>query len=193
MKIFVLNGHKYYPYAQGKLNMTLFDEIVKILQEDGHELKTTIVENGENGETTYNVDEEIEKYKWAECIIYQSPLNWFSVPWILKKYFDDVFQHGIFYTGSKDYGRGGLFNGKKYMFSMTCNSPAYAFDNINEFYDGKSPDELIVALHKLHEFCAMTPVKSYFAYDVVHNPDIERYQKELRNHINTFVLNKYIS
>lgn len=193
MKFLVINGHKYYPYAKGKLNQTLFDYIISVLKEDGHEIKTTVVEKGTEGESDYNVDEEIEKYKWSDMVIYQTPMNWFSIPWIFKKYFDTILKGGIFYTGAKDYGCGGLMGGKKYMFSVTCNSPAYAFENIEEFYNGKSPDELLVALHKMHEFCAMQPVKSYFAFDAVHNPDIERFKKELRNHINTFVLNKYIS
>lgn len=193
MKFLVINGHKFYPYAQGKLNQTMFDEIVRVLQEDNNEVQTTIVEKGQDGEKGYNVDEEIEKYKWADNIIYQTPLNWFSVPWIFKRYFDDILKHGIFYTGSNDYGRGGLMGGKKYMFSFTCNSPAYAFDNINEFYNGMSPDELIVSLHKMHEFCNMTPFRSYFAFDAVHNTDVPRYLKEIKNHINMYVLNKYIS
>lgn len=187
MKFLVINGHKYYPYAQGRLNKTMFDEIVSVLSENADEIKTTVVEEG------YEVQEEIEKYKWADCIIYQTPMNWFSVPWIFKKYFDEILQYGVFYEGSKDYGRGGLMKGKKYMFSMTCNSPAYAFEDINEFYQGKSPDEVLISLHKMHEFCAMEPIKSYLAFDAVHNPDIERFKKELRNHINTFVLDKYIS
>lgn len=182
MNILVINGHKYYPFSEGRLNRTLFEEIIAIVQPD-NKVKTTIIENG------YNIDEEIEKYKWADLVIYQTPMNWFSVPWIFKKYIDEVFRYGIFYEGSKDYGKGGLMKGKSYMFSFTCNSPFEAFDDINSFFNGKSPDELIVALHKLHEFCAMIPVKSYFAYDVVHNPDIERYKKELSNHIHTYVLN----
>lgn len=182
MKIFILNGHKYYPFQQGRLNRTLFDEICSIVEPE-NEIKTTVIEEG------YKIEEETEKYKWADIVIYQTPMNWFSVPWNFKKYIDEVFQHGIFYTGSADYGNGGLMSGKSYMFSMTCNSPSYAFDDINEFLGGKSPDEVISALHNLHRYCAMKPIKSYFAYDVVHNPDIERYKKELFNHIHTYILN----
>lgn len=186
MNFLVINGHRYYPFSEGRLNRTLFEEIVSIVQKDNL-VKTTIIDNG------YDVDEEIEKYKWADVVIYQTPMNWFSVPWIFKKYIDEVFRYGIFYTGSKDYGCGGLMSNKRYMFSFTCNSPFEAFDDINGFFSGKSPEEIIIALHKLHQYCAMKPVKSYFAYDVVHNPDVEKYRKELVNHIHTFVLNDRIS
>ena len=89
MKILVINGHKYYWYSTGKLNGTLFEEIVTTLSQD-HEVKSTVVEMG------YSCEEEIEKYIWADAIIYQNPINWYSVPWILKKYYDEIFLKDIF-------------------------------------------------------------------------------------------------
>lgn len=187
MKFFIINGHKYYPFAQGRLNKTLFDEIKKILIENKNEIKTTIIEQG------YNVDEEIKKYKWADIIIFQTPVNWFSVPWIMKKYFDYIYRYGEFYTGSAEYGKGGLLNGKRYMYSLTCNPKSEDFDNPEGFFEGKSIEDLIVALHKMQQFCGLSPIKTFCAYDVVHNPDIPFYLKSLKNHINTYVLNTYIS
>ena len=37
---------------------------------------------------------EIEKYLWADTVIYQMPGWWMGEPWILKKYIDDVFTIG---------------------------------------------------------------------------------------------------
>ena len=107
----------------------------------------------------------------------------------LKKYIDEVYLHNIFYKGTADYGRGGLFKGKKYMYSITCNPSEDVFDNPNLFFGTQSPEDLIVALHKIQQFCGMEPVKSYFCFDVVHNPDIEKYLKGLDNHLHTYVLN----
>lgn len=182
MKFFVLNGHKYYPFATGRLNSTLFDRTVEILAPHG-EVATTIVEGG------YNVEEEIQKFKGSDFIIFQTPMNWFSVPWIFKKYIDEVYRHGEFYTGSEQYGRGGLLNGKRYMFSVTCNSPELAFNDADSFFDGAGCEEVLWPLHLTQKFCAMEPVRSYFCFDVVHNPDIQRYLRGLENHIHTYVLN----
>lgn len=182
MKFFVLNGHKYYPFAKGLLNATLFNKIAEILSPHG-EVMTTIIENG------YDADEEIEKFKQTDFIIFQTPMNWFSVPWIFKKYIDEIYRYGEFYSGSEQYGRGGLLKGKKYMFSITCNAVEQAFDDPQQFFEGRSPEDLIIALHKTQQFCAMEPVRSYFCFDVVHNPDIQRYLKGLENHIHTYVLN----
>ena len=182
MNFFVINGHKFYPYAKGELNHTLFEKIIEIVS-PGNSVQTTIIENG------YDVKEEIEKYKLADFIIFQTPMNWFSVRWSFKKYIDEVYLHNIFYKGTADYGRGGLFKGKKYMYSITCNPSEDVFDNPNLFFGTQSPEDLIVALHKIQQFCGMEPVKSYFCFDVVHNPDIEKYLKGLDNHLHTYVLN----
>lgn len=48
---------------------------------------------------------------------------------------------------------------------------------------------LLLLWHKIQQFCGMEPVKSYFCFDVVHNPDIEKYLKGLDNHLHTYVLN----
>lgn len=36
----------------------------------------------------YNADEEVEKHLDAQIIILRTPLTWFGVPWIYKKYVD---------------------------------------------------------------------------------------------------------
>ena len=179
MNIFVINGHKYYPYAQGRLNMTMFNEIVNILKSK-NQVETTIIETG------YKTEEEIEKYKQADIIIYQTPINWFSVPWILKKYYDEIFQHGIFYGASDEYGNGGLMKGKRYMYSLTWNSSKKAFST-GEFYDGRSVDDIIIALHKLHEYCGMKQIQTFSLHDVVKHPDIPEYLKRIREHLGSYI------
>lgn len=182
MNILVINGHKFYTYAQGRLNQTLFNEIVRTLSFN-NEVKTTVVEQG------YEPNEEIEKFKWADLIIFQTPVNWFSAPWILKKYIDEVYAHGVFYTGSAEYGNGGLFKNKYYMYSLTWNATCDAFSDSRGFFDGRDEDDIIIALHKLQEFCAMKKVKTFSVHDVVHNPNIPGYLKQLNAHLEKYVLN----
>lgn len=182
MNIFVINGHKYYPFAQGRLNKTFFDKIVELVSPH-NDVKTTIVENG------YELNEEIEKYLWADIIIIQTPINWFSFPGLFKSYIDDVYKHGSFYGPSEEYGRGGLLKDKKYMYSLTMNSPKEAFNNPTEFYNGKTLDEVIYAMHKLQEYCGLKKLETFAVYDVVKHPDIPRYLNQLEKHIQTYILN----
>ena len=182
MKIFVINGHKYYPFSQGKLNKTLFNKIIELVS-PSNDVKTTVVENG------YKLNEEIDKYLWADIIIIQMPINWFSFPGLFKSYIDDVYKHESFYGFSEEYGRGGLLKHKKYMYSLTMNSPEEAFNNPEEFYNGKTLDEVIYAMHKLQEYCGLQKLETFAVYDVVKHPDIPRYLKQLEKHIQTYILN----
>ncbi len=180
MKIFVLNGHKYYPFAQGKLNQTLFDKIVEVLG-SGNEIKTTIVEQG------YNVEDEIQKFLWADIIIFQTPINWFALPGTFKTYIDEIYRYGVFYGATDSYGKGGLLKGKKYMFSLTWNTPREEFGKTNGFFDGKKMDDVIVALHKTQEFCGLEKIPTFSVHDVVKNPDIPLFIKQLEEHITTHI------
>ena len=176
MNIFVINGHKYYWYSTGKLNRTLFDEIIKTLSQN-HNVKSTIVEYG------YNMQEEIEKYIWADAIIYQTPINWYSVPWTLKKYYDEIFVKQIFFETSSKYGKGGLFRGKKYMYSLTCAANETDFIQSNSFFDMRDVDDIYIAQHKMHQYCGFEKIPTFCLYSALSKPNIDRAIDRLKFHL----------
>lgn len=51
---------------------------------------------------------EVEKVLAADMLVFTFPVFWFSMPAILKGWFDRVFLSGPFYGGRRIYGRGGL-------------------------------------------------------------------------------------
>ena len=181
MKFLVINGHKYYPLAQGRLNKTLFDKIIELIKPN-NEVQTTVVEDG------YDLDTEINKFLWADTIIIQTPINWFSFPGMFKSYIDDVYKHGSFYGPSEEYGMGGLLKDKKYMYSLTWNSSCNAFTQYGEFYDGRSIDEVIIAMHKLQQYCGMHKIETFSCNDVVKHPDIQLFLERLEKHIKKYIL-----
>lgn len=77
MNIFVINGHNYNPFAQGRLNRALFNKIIEVLT-PGNSLLTTTIEDG------YEIQEEIEKFRGSDIVIYQMPIYWFSFPHFTK-------------------------------------------------------------------------------------------------------------
>lgn len=177
--ILVINGHEPYPYAEGKLNQTLFENIVETLA-PYYTLETTVVNDG------YIVEEEQEKFKNADTIIFQSPIYWFSLPPILKKYINRIYAHGMFYDKTKNsgYGSGGLFDDKHYMYSLTMNAPIEAFyAEKNSFFEGKTLDEVYLPLHKIQQYCGMKPLRTFAAYNVVKKPNIQRYIENLEIHL----------
>ncbi|KUE86325.1 NAD(P)H dehydrogenase [Cupriavidus necator] len=61
---------------------------------------------------------ELEKLDWADLVIFNFPIYWFSMPAILKGWFDRVIVSGKCYGGMRFYDRGGL-RGKKAMLALT--------------------------------------------------------------------------
>jgi modulator of drug activity B len=176
-KILIINGHQKYDSAEGKLNQTLTDRMVSLLSEK-HEIKTTIIQDG------YRIEEEQQKFLWADVIIYQTPIYWFSIPGLFKTYMDEVYAYGVLFKGSEEYGKGGLLTGKKYMFSTTWNAPAQAFNDPAQFFAGIDVEEAIAHLHRVQKYLGMKPLKSFTCYDVIKNPKIDKYVSELEAHLN---------
>lgn len=114
--ILIINAKKQFGHSNGELNQTLSDVAESFLRDLQHEVQVTVVDDG------YDIDAEVQKYLWADAVIYQMPGWWMGEPWILKKYIDEVFTagHGSLYASDgrtrsdagKKYGSGGLIQGK---------------------------------------------------------------------------------
>jgi NADPH dehydrogenase (quinone) len=90
MQILIINTPLAYPgWSEGRLNRALMDSAKAFFTERGHEVTETLVERG------YNPAEEVKKDAAADLIILQTPVNWFSAPWIYKKCVDEVFHAGL--------------------------------------------------------------------------------------------------
>ena len=61
---------------------------------------------------------EIDKLLWCDMLILQFPLWWYSVPAIMKGWFDRVFVNGLAYGQLGRFDQGGL-KGRRAMVSMT--------------------------------------------------------------------------
>ena len=94
MKILLINGGKPFAHSGGELNNTLHDVAWRTLAEQGHEVRETVIEQG------YEVEAEVEKFLWADTIVYQMPGWWMGAPWSVKRYIDEVFTagHGSLYA-----------------------------------------------------------------------------------------------
>ncbi|QMT32144.1 NAD(P)H-dependent oxidoreductase [Alysiella filiformis] len=189
--ILIINAHQPYDFSKGELTKSLIDIATKALQNKGLTVKHSKV-------TDYAVADELEKWQWADAVIFQFPSNWMMIPWLAKKYMDDVFTAGmggiLCNTDGRssanpniNYGTGGLMKGKKYMLSATFNAPKNAFDNANEYlFAGKGLDDLFFPIHCNFRFFAMTPLPTFACYDVIKNPTIEQDLKDFESHINQY-------
>lgn len=189
--IFIINAHEHYAFSEGKLNQSLVEIATDNLRNKGYEIQLTTMKD------EYDPDKEVEKHVWADALILQTPVNWMEVPWTFKKYMDLVYSAGMdgrLCDGdgrtrkdpSKQYGSGGSLQGKKYMLSLTFNAPRNAFDDpAQEFFGGKSVDDLFWPMHLNFKFFGMTPLETFSCHDVMKNPDVENDFERFNNHLNT--------
>jgi NAD(P)H dehydrogenase (quinone) len=89
-----------------------------------HFLKPQVEEMhaSEAGGFVPELETEMRKVEWCDLMIWQFPLWWFSVPAILKGWFDRVFAMGRFYGFGQIYETG-MLKGKKAMLSLTTGGP----------------------------------------------------------------------
>ncbi len=87
--ILIINGHqKYEGIAEGNLTQRYITSANNFFEENGFNIKHTVVESD------YDIQDEVEKFKWADQILFQYPVYWMGVPWLTKKYIDEIFSAG---------------------------------------------------------------------------------------------------
>ena len=186
-KVLLLNGGKQFAHSDGRYNATLHDTAAAVLDRAGIDVKVTHIDAG------YDVAEEVQKFLWADVIIYQMPGWWMGAPWTVKKYIDDIFTegHGTLYASdgrsradaSKKYGSGGLIHDKKYMLSLTWNAPMEAFTEQDQFFHGVGVDGVYLPFHKANQFLGMQSLKTFIVNDVIKAPEVEAYMAQYREHL----------
>lgn len=127
---------------------------------------------------------EQEKILWADLLIFQCPMWWFSVPAILKGWFDRVLMSGFSYGGG-DYFDTGKLKGRRAMLSMTTATVAAQFAPTGIY--GDIHERLYVLQHGTFRFCGLDVLPPFVAWDVHNDEDgapqryLDEYRKRLEN------------
>lgn len=185
--ILLINGAKTFAHSNGQLNDTLTELAQEVLLDLGHQVQVT------RADSEYDAKAEVEKFLWADSVIYQMPGWWMGAPWTVKKYIDDVFTegHGSLYANdgrsrsdaSKKYGSGGLIHDKNYMLSLTWNAPMDAFNDAEQFFHGVGVDGVYLPFHKANQFLGMQTLPTFIVNDVIKAPEVEAYMAQYRDHL----------
>ncbi|KQB52567.1 NAD(P)H dehydrogenase [Pseudomonas endophytica] len=73
-----------------------------------------------------DIQQELDKLLWADLLILNFPIFWFSAPAMLKGWIDRVLVSGICYGGKRFYDHGGLA-GKKALVTVTLGGREHMF------------------------------------------------------------------
>lgn len=192
-KIFIINGGFPFAHSPGKFNKTLVETDVQYFKKfKNFEIKITEV-----GEP-YNAKEEVEKLKWADLIIFHTPIWWFQLPFKFKEYLDVILteghQKGIYDSDGRtrsnpaiNYGTGGRLQGRKYLVTTSWNAPEEAFTWDGEFFDQTSVDQgILFGFHKMNQFIGLERLDTLHFHDMEKNADVpkelKRYTAFLKKH-----------
>jgi NAD(P)H dehydrogenase (quinone) len=133
------------------------------------------------GTTAPDIVAEQEKLRWADAAVFQFPLWWYSVPAILKGWFERVLSMGWAYGRGNMFDKGGV-GGVKAMLSFTTNGSEASYRT-----DGwHGPIETVVnPLHCGLRFVGFRPVEPFIAYDIVRGTDEARaaYLKAIQDRV----------
>lgn len=195
-KIFIINGGQKFRQSGGRFNETISNETFSFFQNNpGFEVKTT------NINEEYDPAEEVNKYVWADFIIYHTPIWWFQLPHDFKKYIDVVFteghSNGIYKSDGRssknpaiNYGTGGMLQGKKYMVTSSWNAPKEAFTLPGEFFNQRSVDDgVLFGFHRMNAFIGMKPFESIHFHDIKKNAEIQKNISLYQKHLTKLFLN----
>lgn len=197
MNVFIINGGQTFAHSGGMFNNTLTGWTVEVIKEKGFAYRVTNINDA------FDPMAEVENFKWADVIIYHTPIWWFQLPNGMKRYIDEVFtaghDNGIYRNDGRsrknpdvNYGTGGLMQGKRYMVTTSWNAPQTAFTLEGEFFDRRTVDEgVLFGFHKMNQFVGMTRIEGFHFHDLEKNATPERiaeYHKAYVAHINQVII-----
>lgn len=110
-----------------------------------------------------NIDVEREQRLLLEndVIVFQHPLYWFSGPWLMKKWQDEVLKMGFAYPP----GEGDQLRGKRWLSSITAGGPWEAYRSGG--YNGFTISELLRPMQQCAAMCQMQWLPAFALHSVL--------------------------
>ena len=113
----------------------------------------------------FDIKAEQAALEKADVIVFAYPMNWYSVPGLLKLYIDKVMEHGWAY-GSQ----GTALEGKAFLVSVTTGVPEAGFSA--QGFVGHTVEELMFPLAKFAEMAKMDCKKIFSVNGMMYVPGV---------------------
>lgn len=178
--ILIINGAVNFAHSKGSFNASLVEWTKEIAVSFNNNVQVINVQDD------FVALDEVEKFKWADVIVYHTPIWWFHIPNRFKYYLDEVltagYNNGMYKSDGRshvnpaiNYGTGGLMQGKHYMVTSTWNAPQEAFELENEFFNQTSVDDgVLFGFHRMNDFLGLTKIDGFHFFDLEKNGTPER-------------------
>lgn len=172
-KILVISGHPNLPHSVA--NATILNEL------KAHFGANVEVRSLGDLYPSYAFDVAAEQAALtsADIIVFQTPIYWYSIPAILKKWMDDILLYGF------AYGEGGTaLQGKKFIMSVTTGGQAEPYQNGTV----STIAELMAPFRSSATFTGMQWMEQVYTHGLLTLPglstdeDIKRVQGEAKAH-----------
>ena len=170
-------------------------------QADWHDFTIDAVDNNgqyflaqqqayQHQQLTLDINAELAKIAWADHIIFQFPLWWFSVPAILKGWLDRILIKGFAYDSGKVFAQG-LLKGKTASLTVSTQSPESAYQ-VTSLHQATIDTFLHHIHHTLHFVGIKTivPFVTYAAFNIEAQRErqiIKDYRDYLKKLVETYV------
>ena len=173
--ILLLNGGKRFAHSDGRLNQTLHETALAHLDRRGFDLRQTFIDGG------YDIPAEVDKFLWADVVIYQMPGWWMGAPWTVKRYIDEVFTAGhgspmpTTAVPARQHAeiwqrRSGAGQALHDLGDLEC--AAAGVRRSERLLRRKGVDAVYFPFHKANQFLGMSGLPTFLAVDVMKRPDV---------------------
>lgn len=158
MKILLILGHPH--LGESLANQT----IIKDLQNSGLGIDMRHIAELY---PDYNIDPKVEQEELlrADTVVFQYPFYWYSMPAILKQWFDMVFEYGFAYGSTGD-----KLQGKHFLASFTIGGPkeSYCAEGYNTF----EIQEFCKNLEQTANLAQMHYVNPVYSHGMIYIPNV---------------------
>ena len=126
----------------------------------------------------FNIQAEQELLARYEEVIFQFPIHWFSTPFALKKYIDEVFTYGWAFGPE-----GEMLKGKKIGFAVSTGGKKESYESSS----GISVPSLLNDFQLSFIFCGCEITHIHVFYGAMENPSEEELSTNSHAYVNTFL------
>ncbi|MDD2797123.1 MAG: NAD(P)H-dependent oxidoreductase [Bacteroidales bacterium] len=155
-KTLVIASHTY--FEQSTATATILSKLA--------ETSNVTVRNLDAIYSDYNIDASAEQQLLldSDVVVFQFPMFWYSVPSLMKRWFDEVYAYGFAFGSTGD-----KLKGKKVILSVTTGGPEEGYSS--DGYNGHSIYDFLLPLRQTMNLAQMEYAGLHISYSM--NPMME--------------------